>query len=170
MTTAAPPVAGLASLIGGLAARLDHLGTGPLAELRRLRADAEDRWRTAAFYRLYVELIAPDHAGGDEHERRWAMILSGMTRLPHQPGRNAGSTMAEYDLAERRFVRLLDADAEHLASELRGIVSFLAAKGTSANWTDLADLVLSVDSERRDGVRRRLASAFYRTPAKTKKG
>ena len=166
MTTAAPPVAGLASLIGKLAARLGHLGTGPLAELRRLRADAEDRWRTAAFYRLYVELIAPDHPGGEEHERRWAMILSGMTRLPHQPGRNAGSTLAEHGLAERRFVRLLDADAQHLASELRSIVSFLAAKGGSANWTDLADLVLSADSERRDGVRRRLAAAYYRTLAR----
>jgi len=166
MTATSPPAAGLGSLVGRVAARLAHLGTGPLAELRRLRPDAEDRWRTAAFYRIYAELVAPDHPGGEEHERRGAMVLAGMTRLPHQARQSTGATLAGHGLAERRFVRLLDADADHLASELRSMVSFLAAKAATANWIELADLVLSVDTERRDAVRRRLAAAYYRTPAR----
>jgi CRISPR type I-E-associated protein CasB/Cse2 len=160
---------GLASRISRLAQRLAHLGTGPLAELRRLRADAEDRWRSSAFYQLYVSLIESGVAGDpEERERRWAIIIAGMARLTHQSGRNAGATLAEHGFAERRLVRLLDADEDHLASELRAVVSYLSSKGASVNWTNLADLVISVGTDRQDAVRRTIAAAYYRTLA-TKK-
>ena len=158
-----PPTTGLASLIGRLAGRIANLGTGPRAELRRLRADAADRWRSAAFYRIYADCIAPEHAGNDEHQRRWAMILAGLAHLDHHGGRNPGETMAENGFSERRLVRLLDADPDHLATDLRAAVAFLASKGASANWIDLADLVLSCGGERHDAVRRRFAAAYYRT-------
>jgi len=164
IATASPPSStGLAALVGRIAGRISALGTGPRAELRRLRADATDRWRSATFYRIYADAIAPDHTGDDEHQRRWAMILAGMAQLGHQFGRNAGATLAENGLAERRFVRLLDADPDHLAADLRAVVSFLSAKGATVNWTDLADLVLSCGRERQDEVRRRFAAAYYRT-------
>lgn len=146
--------------------RIHHLGTGPRAELRRLRADADDRWRSPAFYRIYADTASPSQAGASEHERRWAMILAGMARLDHRSGQNAGATLAEHGFAEKRFVRLLDADDDHLASDLRAAVSFLAAKGAYVNWADLADLVTSTGGERHDEVRRRLAAAYYRTLAK----
>jgi CRISPR type I-E-associated protein CasB/Cse2 len=162
-TASPPPTTGLAALIGRLAGRLAALGTGPRADLRRLRADATDRWRSAAFYRIYADAISPDQTGDDEHQRRWAMILAGMTKLDHHFGCNAGAALADNGFSERRLVRLLDADQDHLAAELRALVSFLAAKGAAVNWTDLADLVLSCGGERHDAVRRRLAAAYYRT-------
>lgn len=165
-TMASPPKTGLSALIGRLAARLSHLGAGPRSDLRRLRPDGEDRWRTGTFYRLYAEQIASDHGGGASHEQAWAMILSGMARLDHRPGNSAGATLAEHGFSELRFVRLLDADHDHLDSALRAVVSFLASKGTEVNWSDFADLVLSTDSPRRDEVRRRLAAAFYRVLSK----
>jgi CRISPR type I-E-associated protein CasB/Cse2 len=161
--TLSPP--SLSGLIAGLAKRLSTMGTGPRAELRRLRADGDDRWRAATFYQLYAERIAPDYAGGAEHERAWAMILSGMARLDHRPGHRAGAVLAEHGFAPLRFVRLLDADADHLDAELRAVISFLAAKGAKVDWTGLADLVLSHASDRRDAVRRRLAADFYRALA-----
>ncbi len=160
---APPPPTNLAGLIGMLAKRISVMGNGPAADLRRLRADAEDRWRSATFYRLYADVIAPRHRGGDDHERNWAMILAGLARLAHAPGRNAGATLAEEGFAERRLVRLLDADGDHLASELRATISFLAAKGAAVNWIDLAELVLTHATERRDDARRKIAAAYYRS-------
>jgi CRISPR type I-E-associated protein CasB/Cse2 len=160
MTTTLPTTS-LASQLGHLAHRLKHLGTGPLAELRRLRADADDRWRSATFYQVYGE-ISPDHAGSEAHERRWAMILAGMATLTHEHGPSLGRALAAAGFAERRLVRLLDADDDHLPSELRAVVSFLASKGSTLDWRDLAALVLSVDAEHRDAVRRRIAAAYFR--------
>lgn len=166
-TTASPPDISLASLIGALAKRLAHLGNGPCAELRRLRADADDRWRSATFYRIYADTIAPQHTGTEQHESQWAMILAGLARLPHQSGKNVGATLAEHGFSERRVVRLLDADDDHLPTELRATVSFLTAKGSAVNWISLADLVLSNGTDRRDDVRRKIAAAYYRSLAKT---
>lgn len=89
------------------------------------------------------------------------MILSGLARLDHHSGSNIGAALAEHGISERRLVRLLDADDDHLASELRSAVAFLASKGASANWINLADLVLSCGSERHDDVRRSIAAAYY---------
>ena len=166
-TTVPPPASSLPSLIGTLAKRVSVMGNGPAADLRRLRADADDRWRSATFYRLYTDTIAPQHSGGPEHEQNWAMLLAGLARLKHASGRNAGATLADNGFSERRFVRLLDADDDHLPSELRATVSFLAAKGATVNWIDLADLVLSQATDRRDAVRRTIAAAYYRALAKT---
>ena len=160
------PALGLRPLIGRVAKRLEHLGAGPLAELRRLHADAEDRWRSPTFYRIYADTVAPTYAGSPEHERRWAMILAGMARLVHRSGHGAGATLAEHGFAEKRFVRLLDADDDHVASDLRTAVSFLASKGAFVNWADLADLILSTGGDRHDQVRRGIAAAYYRTLAK----
>lgn len=160
------PALGLRPIIGRVAKRLEHLGAGPRAELRRLQADAEDRWRSSAFYQIYADTVTPTHGGSPEHERRWAMILAGMAQLAHRSGYGAGATLAEHGFAEKRFVRLLDADDDHLASELRAAVSFLAAKGAFVNWADVADLILSTGSDRHDRVRRSLAAAYYRTLAK----
>lgn len=165
MSTTVPPpsTTGLTALIGRLAGRIAALGTGPRAELRRLRADAADRWRSAAFYRIYADCIAPEQSGDDEHQRRWAMILAGMAQLDHQSGRSPGSTLADNGFAERRLVRLLDADPDHLAADLRSAIAFLASKGTGVNWADLALLVLSCGGDDHDAVRRRFAAAYYRT-------
>lgn len=156
----------LAALIGTLATRLDNLGTGPRAELRRLRPDAEDRWRSPTFYQFYVT-ITPDGEHGDdqqrrEHQRRWAMILSGLATLPHSRRSSLGKTLAESGFAETRFVRLLDADPALLGDHLRTTVAFLAAKGAEADWCELARLVLSCGGDEHDAVRRRIAQSYYR--------
>ena len=153
----APP--SLASLIGRLAARVGSLGAGPRAELRRLHPDASDRWRAETFYRLYAEVIAPEGAGGDLHERRWAILLAGLAGLEHAPGSALGRVLAESGFAPARFTRLLDADDDHLPDQIRAVVSYLGSKGQTVNWTEVAHLLLDGD---RDAVRRRIASTYYR--------
>lgn len=160
-TTDTTTASSLSALIGDLARRIDNLGTGPQAELRRLRPDADDRWRSPTFYQLYA-LITPDGERSDEHQRRWAMILSGLAHLPHRRRISLGRALAEAGFAEIRLVRLLDAEPDQIADHLRTTVAFLAAKGAEADWCDLALLVLSCGGDEHDAVRRRIAQSYYR--------
>ena len=167
-TTTAPPR--LAVLVDALARRLVHLDAGAKAELRRLSADSADsadRWRSPIFYRLHAELIEAQSTRGTE--QHWAMILSGMARLPHQRGARLGRQLAEHGFAERRLVRLLDADADHLPAELRTLVAFLDSKGARLDWLTPSALVLSVDADDRDAVRRTIAADYFRTLTRSAK-
>lgn len=161
----------LATRVTHAAHLLRDSGPGVAAELRRLDAGAADRWRSAAFYRL-AAAVAPDALGHDDAERRWAMVFSGMARLPHRHGVHPGRALAEAGYAERRLARLLSADDARLGDELRAAVAFLAAKqGEGVDWIALTALALSRSgSDGYDGCRRRLAEDYFRTLEQKKKG
>lgn len=164
-------VSTLGTLIAGLAHTLEQSGPGLSAELRRLDPGAADRWRSPGFYRLFTGVIAPEHGWGDDHQRRWAMVLSGMARLPHRQDLRPGMLLAQTQYAERRFARLLSADENHLGDELRAAVAFLKARdGRGVDWLPLATLALSdPGSDPGDRCRRSLAEDYFRNLPKTKK-
>jgi uncharacterized protein (DUF433 family) len=144
-----------------LAQHLAHLAPGPLAELRRGQSDPQ---RSPAFLRLChtLNLAAADRPA-------WACIVSGMARLKHLKAPSAGSALIKAGLAPARLQRLLDADAGHIAAELRAVVAFLAGKGQRCSWYDLAGLVLSVDPKdpHHQAIRRKVAGDFYKKSKKT---
>lgn len=144
--------------------RLTLLGAGSLAELRRLRPDGRDCWRSPTFWRLYVELIAPHRIHDEEHQRRWAMIVSGMVHLGHKKGWKVGQALAEAGYSERRLARLLSADEMHLPADLRAGIVYLASKqGIGVDWTDLATLILTrPGSKEYEACRRRIAEDYFR--------
>ncbi len=154
----------LPELIHRVAQVLASSGSGLTAELRRLDPGAADRWRSPGFYQLFTGLIAPDHGWDDDHQRRWAMVLSGMARLPHCQGLQPGWLLARTRYAERRFARLLSADENHLGDELRAAVAFLKARdGRGVDWVPLATLTLTdPGSESGDRCRRSLAEDYFR--------
>lgn len=162
MNTTSEP--SLGRLIASVAHTLAESGPGLPAELRRLDPGAADRWRSPGFYRLFTGLIAPDHGWGDDHQRRWAMVLSGMAHLPHRPGLRPGVLLAEKQYSERRLARLLSADEQHLGDELRAAVAFLKARdGRGVDWLVLSPLVLGKpDGPDYDRHRRELAEDYFR--------
>lgn len=154
----------LGRLINSLAHLLEESGPGLAAELRRLNPGAADRWRSPGFYRLYTNIITADHGWDDDHQRRWAMVVSGLALLPHRQGLKPGVLLAQAHFAERRFARLLSADENHLGDELRAAVTFLKARdGRGVDWLALATLVLTdPGSEPGDRCRRAFADDFFR--------
>jgi CRISPR type I-E-associated protein CasB/Cse2 len=162
MNTTSEPTLG--RLIASLAHTIAESGAGLPAELRRLDPGAADRWQSPGFYRLFTGLIAPDHGWGDDHQRRWAMVLSGMAHLSHRPGLKPGVLLAETQYAERRFARLLSADESHLGDELRAAVAFLKARdGRGVDWVNLSRLVLSrPEKDDYDRCRREFADDYFR--------
>ncbi len=149
------------------AVREGRLVPGDLAELRRL--DSRDPG-SFAFWRLLVRCVEPhdpppgNESARDAWERRWALVLSGMARLPHEKGRRPGRTLAEAGFSPLRLRRLLRASGPSLADVFQNMVRFLAAKGEALDWTVAADLVFfdpRIHPERAERVRRRVARDFF---------
>lgn len=157
----------LGTVIGGIARDLVAvLAPGDVASLRRLRPGDPG---CAAFWRLVATRLEPadllpgEAAARLEAERRWGVILAGMARMQglHQFRARLGVTLAEADVSELRFLRLLRAHDESLADAVRVTSHTLAAKAKPVDWFDLARLVLSDGRADEDEVRRHIARDFY---------
>ncbi|MBN2358789.1 MAG: type I-E CRISPR-associated protein Cse2/CasB [Deltaproteobacteria bacterium] len=167
----------LGPLIGRLAHAIEsELSPGDVAELRRLEPgdpSAPAFWKVIAAHIEPKWKLPPTEPGRSTAERQWAALLSAMARLQgmHDQRQRLGHALAQAQLSELRFDRLLRAHDEALLDQLRSTVHFVAAKGVAVNCRDLADLLLSDGTERAEKVRRRLARDYFTTISKnTKEG
>lgn len=145
---------------------------GEIAWLRR-----EDGARSPTFYKVVATLLDDVLAEYttetvlSEAERRWARIvhLCAMTAGQHQLGTRFGTALAEADVAEARFLRLVRAEGDGFDAAARAALAPLVQKATSFDPLDLAALVLSAPHpstrfhyEDGEQVRRRLSRDYYR--------
>ena len=161
----------LGQVIAALSRRLnaERIGTGALAELRRITDDA----LPPAFWRLYLEMVPTEwrERGGhvDVHlDRAWAALIRAMVEMtphPHSFDRPFGAELATSKYSEDRFVRLLRAEGKGLARELRIAGAWLAHAGVKANWEQPAQLLLG-QARRASDVRHRMARDYFRAAAK----
>lgn len=156
-----------AAIAGGQVAR------GDVSALRRARPGDLGG---PAVWKLAVRFLEPDgllHEEGphrDAMERRWTALLAGMASAKSSgKGRQLGSALADAKVSEARVLRLLRARGVALLRVVRTVVHQLDSSGTTIDWGELAELVLSEGKpEWQEAVRRRVARAYYRTtPAET---
>ena len=140
----------------------DDYPPGDLAQLRRLDPERPDG---RAFWQL-VAHHAPAALDDERAARALAICLRGMAImrefLAGEP-RRLGTALAEAGVTELRVLRLLRADADRLAEELRQLARLLASKGEAGrfDWGEAYDLVRSAGTEREAEVRRRIARDYY---------
>ena len=142
---------------------LERADPGTLAALRR----ADPSSPPPAFFRVSVEAldgVLPD--GGplrQELDARWLTIATALATAQGLLGRAPfGEALAHAGVAEARVLRLLDAGRSQLADLVRHVVHQLVQKAQSFDPADLADLVLTAETERSQEPRRRIARTFYR--------
>lgn len=132
----------LGTVLGSLSGALKRQGRGACAELRRLTR----RDLPGAFWKLYLSSIPPawrEREGRPDYRRdlAWASLIRCLAYAP--PGTEEfGEALARTDYSEARFVRLLRAQGDDLARELRVVAQWLALKGARANWKPPAELLL----------------------------
>lgn len=167
------PEPSLANVIGRIAHDLAKvLPAGDVAALRRQRPGDPGGmafWKIAGTH--LVDQLPEGGALADERERRWAVLLQAFAQLQglHAPGLRLGRVLAERDLAEMRFLRLLRAHGDALADMIRLTAHFLANKAAAVNFVDLASLVLTDGGAREEEVRRRVARDYYRNADRKEK-
>lgn len=163
ITTERPSMASVISIIAGLLRGRGTISVGDVAALRRM----DPRRPAAAFFKV-EGLVLDEHLPGDaaaraELETRWAAIIVGLACLGtlHDPSQRLGFALADAQYSELRFARLVRADSDRLADELPALARFLAAKGTSVDWTAAAQLILSAGYANEEPIRRHLARDYY---------
>jgi CRISPR system Cascade subunit CasB len=137
----------------------DRLGTGPLAELRRL--DPAQPY-TPALWRVLTSLDLSARSEADE--RAWAVLLCAMALHlgAHRGDARLGLALADAGWSELRFVRLMRAQDEALERLILQMARFLASKHQPVNWTDVGGLLMLQDTDTSERHRRRIARDYYR--------
>ena len=124
----------------------ERIGTGALAELRRMTGGN----LPPAFWKRYLQDVPlewrePRGCVDERVDRAWAGLMRAMVEMapnPHSFGLPFGEALADTRYSEDRFVRLLRAEGDELARELRVAGAWLARAGIKANWEQPAHLLL----------------------------
>jgi CRISPR system Cascade subunit CasB len=148
------------------AAMKGALDPGEVAQLRRLDPQSPGGsafWRTLA---LYIEPYAPLPTSDDRRateESAWAAVMRGMAHMAvlHAPKRRLGRALAEADVSELRFNRLMRAEGAPLLDEIASVAHLLASRAVSVDWADLASLVLLRSGDAAERHRRHIARDYY---------
>lgn len=157
-----------ASSIGSMAGMMatdGALGTGTLAELRRI---SPQKPFTPALWNLLLDLDEAEPWGGlkrDTYERRMATLAMGMAICTglHEYNEPLGRALADAGWSKLRFVRLMEARGETLEKHIRRMAQYLASKSQKANWVDVGWLLLGQDWDTADETRLRIARSYYGT-------
>jgi len=141
----------------------DHrINNGDVASLRRL--DPSDPFSPAVWKVLSIVLDDEEaQRMSEERERRWAVIIGAMAQgPPHAYGMPLGTSLAAHNWSEVRLVRLLEARGQQLFDHVRRMAQYLRSKGATANYGDLARLILFQEGDAATGIRHRIAKHYYR--------
>ncbi len=161
--------------IGKIAKRMKPKGimsTGDRAELRRVSPKqpyTPALWKLLFHYKLDNDWLG---IGQDAYERHMSTLLMGMAHCTglHNYHVSLGHAMAESGWSELRFVRLMEARGETLEVLIRRLAQYLSSKGQSANWVDVAWLLLSQDRDSAEKTRLGIARSYYGTLHQKEKG
>jgi len=155
-----PPPEEISTTIGRIAGVIssEHFPTGERAALKRLNFK---RNPPLAFYRFAFNNLP---GNWEKRKTEWMTIVAGMAIMcpePHRLDRPLGKALAESGYSEARLDRLLSAEGEILSTLILRAARFLAAKGETCDWSDIARLLLTGDPDKREKARLRIADYYY---------
>ncbi len=150
-----------------------RLGTGPIAELRRMEPTAGVL--PPVFWTVLMKHVPEYLCQGRDAERAWAAIIQGIALMApraHEKEASPGRVLADTGYSEPRFVRLLRAEGDGLSVETRTVCRWLATKAQPIDWAAFARFLLSrlhprfnSDDYSKDQTDR-MARAFFTVRAK----
>ena len=137
------------------------ISTGDLAELRRI--DPEEPF-TPALWKVLLKYVPDDDRLSEEQERQWAILLMAMAHCVglHKPGASFGAALAEAGWSELRFVRLMEAEGDHLVKQIRRLAKYLSSKNQEADWSDAAWLLFVQEGKKATKIRQNIARDYYK--------
>lgn len=149
-----------------------RIGTGALAELRRITSDN----LPPVFWKWYLWDVPQEWREPHGHvngrvDRAWAGLVRAMVEMaphPHRFDLPFGAALADTKYSEDRFVRLLRAEGDELARELRVAGAWLARAGVKANWEQPAHLLLrnlGLNVKNHISSRHQMARDYFRVAA-----
>jgi CRISPR system Cascade subunit CasB len=136
----------------------DKFSTGDRAKLKRM---VPTEPLPSAFYRFAFSHLPEDW---ERSRVEWGTIVAGiaiMAPSAHSHASGFGKVLAESNYSESRFERLLATEDEVLCTLVLRLARFLAAKGRTVDWSQIASLLLAKE-DNADAIRMRIAKDYYR--------
>lgn len=160
------------TLAARLQKMLDSFGPGPLAELRR--GSPQQQVHTATFWTLLLSqgLVPEAFQDGSpapepwqrQQELQWALIFQALALgLRHSDQVSLGQALSRANWSELRFIRLMRADADQLATQLPQLARYLKSKEQDADVNELIQLLRHQHPPRAEQLRQKIARDYYRT-------
>jgi len=156
----------LSHTIGHIAGVLSHaqFPTGDRALLRRMRPGQTP---PLVFYRFALTHLPLGWDQGDASRRDWTVLVAGMAIMApdiHRFDVRLGTVLALTGFSESRLDRLFTSCGDTKRLLILHLSQFLRFHHATANWLEIAQLLLTRDPERSEAIRRQTAQAFYSTP------
>lgn len=152
-------------IVGPMAAEIARLAPGPLAELRRSKANSLG---SPAFWRLVERHRLPD-----SYTWGWQAVATGMALMTargraenkksaHAPDKPLGRVLASGEerslLSDLRLARLLNSRGPARRALALRVCRLLGQRDLAVDWRQMARLILTPDD---DETCRRIARAYY---------
>jgi CRISPR type I-E-associated protein CasB/Cse2 len=141
-----------------------RISKGDLAELRRVNNNDFNR---PSFWKIITSYISDSDSGeypSTDKLRRWAVMLAGMARMApnhHDLNIKLGVALARNNFPESRLLRLLRSSSSTFFDNIQRMCIFLASKGQKTNWVEVAELILTRDTGKKERIRERIAMDYY---------
>ena len=153
---------GLTRVIAQLATFLGSAGSsnGDRAMLKRMQFNQPP---PMGFYKLALTRLPPGWDSGST-QRNWMVIVTGMCLMYpniHRPNQPLGLELAHARYSEARLERVLASSGDTRRSLVLKMVRYLAARHVACDWTEVAGLLLIRDSDKLEGLQRRIARHYY---------
>lgn len=140
--------------------------------LANLRYGLRDRLHADYPVGRVFPALTPGALTDNEERNEWRTLIAALFGYAHDdvedaPGVSLGTALRSLydkrknDSLERRFMALLNADAEHLPGHLRQAVSLLKSEGEGLDWGRLLKDVCSWDAPQKP-VHKRWTRDYYR--------
>lgn len=141
--------------------KAEHFPAGELAALKRMALDGP---APLAFHRFILRHVGlPWQAESWTPEWRTLICSLAIQRDGgFDPSRPLGESLAGAGFSEHRLERLLASSGETLHILSLRAARQLAAKGITADWRQMAELLFSRNAATRESVNRRIARDYYR--------
>ena len=148
-------------------------GVIPAGDRAALRRTPPGEVGGSAFWKIAIRYLEPNGLLGagntpesDHNAAMWSTIISAIAAGPPLGTLSLGHALAGAHVTEARVLRLLKATDSVLLDTVRTITHQLSAEGSSVDWGDIAELVLSDGHQSSDFIRRRIAYDYYRSTEK----
>ena len=124
----------------------DRIGTGGIAELRRLAFTSQ----SSTFWHVYFTLVPEELRTQNQRtsnrlDEGWKTIIQAMAELaprPHNSEMKLGQALVASEYSEHRFIRFVRSEGNELRREVRIAAHWIASNGKKADCIEVARLIL----------------------------
>lgn len=137
-----------------------------MVELKRLN---ESNYYKSLYFWSCIKVVSPEDEMRDKELNIWLLLIPMIVSLEcfsfveRDKRISYGKILAESNLSEGRFLRLINANGDQLIDAIKPTIPFIKGHSLikSMNWLDIIYLLLKDETDDEDHPRKKIAKDYY---------